>query len=61
MKDTIIAWVHTLVAITVFLNAFDENYYWAWVATWFDFTTAWFGWMVVVRKSNNKRSDHGNL
>ncbi len=61
MKDKIIAWVHTLVAITVLLNAFGANYYWAWVATWFAFTTAWFAWMVVVRISNNIRNNNGNL
>lgn len=61
MKDKIIAWINTIVAFTVLLNAFDANHYWAWAAAWFAHTTAWFAWMVVVRTSDNVRSNHGNL
>jgi hypothetical protein len=61
MKDKIIAWVHTIVAITVLLSAFDANHYWAWAAAYFAFTTAWFAWMIVVLLSVNVRNTNGNL
>ncbi len=59
MKHKLIAWVHTIVAFLIFLNAFNEkDFYWSWVAVWFAFTTAWFAWMVVIHTSNNMRNNH---
>jgi hypothetical protein len=58
MKHILIAWVHTIVAFVIFFIALDKNDYWCWVAVWFAFTTACFGWIIASYISDNIRKDH---